>query len=366
MCVTEMPVFRTRAAELDELRALCRRWLSTREFSLEALPGGFSGSPLYLVRTAEQAHVLKAFPPGTSPARARFVHSLIGHLRRLGVNEMPAVRAVPAGESFLPDRAGRLWELQDFVAGQPAATPTPGQVGAALAVLSRLHAAAAELLENPPDTGPSPGIARRVEQARVWLARPWHRLGGAAVGGPLARLVEARLSLACDLLRAADGERIVAAIAALEPRPLWRQTVLRDVWSAHVLFHAPASECVTGIIDVHAAATDTPATDLARLLGSWMTADAAAPAWWAERLAAYRAAPQAEPALGLVPFLAATGILFGLDNWFRWVLEAGRAFDRPDAVAARIDWLLATLPTALEILASRRDEPGLTGENCSL
>ncbi|MFM8415095.1 MAG: phosphotransferase [Planctomycetota bacterium] len=361
---------RSRAAPLDELRRLCHVWLATREFSLEPLAGGFSGSPLFLVRTPDAAHVLKAFAPGTSPGRARFVHALVRHLRRRGVAEVPAVLDPPAGESFLADREGRLWELQAFVAGQPVTAPSLRQVGSALEVLARLHAAAAEMPENPPDTGPSPGIARRVEQARAWLASPWHRLRDAAAsstaGGPLARLVAERLGAACDRLRAADGERIIAAVAAIEPQPVGRQAVLRDVWAAHVLFDAPATDRVTGVIDVHAAATDTPATDLGRLLGSWMTADAVAPEWWAERLVAYDALPQAEGALRLVPFLAASGILFGLDNWFRWVLEAGRTFDRPDEVTARLDWLVSMLPTALEILANRRNELGLTAENCSL
>jgi hypothetical protein len=49
-------------------------------------------------------------------------------------------------------------------------------------------------------------------------------------------------------------------------------------------------------------------------------------------------------------FLAASGIVFGLDNWFRWVLEEGRRFDDATAVTGRVDRLLGTLPAALEIL----------------
>lgn len=356
--MTEKPVFPTRAAQLDELRALCRIWLATREVSLDPLPGGFSGAPLFVVRSGPATHVLKGFAPGTTPARARFVHALMHHLRRRGLEVVPGVMEAPSGASFLADRSGTLWELQSFVAGEPAASPSSGQVRSALRVLSRLHALAAEMPENPPDVGPSPGIARRIEQARGWLARPWPALrtaADAAADRPLARLAGERLGTACDLLRAAEGQRIVAAIAALEPRPVRRQSVLRDVWSAHVLFHPVGSERVSGIIDFHAAATDTPATDVARLLGSWMTTAAAAADWWTERLGATADLPLPTGDVGLVRFLAASGILFGVDNWFRWLLEAGRTFDRPAAVATRLDWLLSMLPTALEILANHRD-----------
>lgn len=350
----ERPVLRSQAAERDDLRRLCETWLATREFSLEPMAGGFSGSPLHLVRTAGAAHVLKAFAPGTSPGRARFVHALMRHLRERGVTEVPTLLEAPDGASFRADCEGRLWELQSFVAGQPLTNPSLQQVGVALAALARLHAAAARMPENPPDSGPSPGIVRRIEQARAWLARPWHVLRDAAdgaVAGPLTTLIRQRLLAADELLETAGGGRIIAAIAVVEPRPLPRQAVLRDVWSAHVLFDPFARDHVTGIVDFHAAASDTPAVDVARLLGSWMTADATAPEWWAERLAAYAAAHPAAADGPLVRFLAATGILFGLDNWFRWVLEEGRTFDRPAAVAARLDWLVSRLPTALDVLA---------------
>lgn len=366
--VTEMPDLRTRVALLDELRPLCRIWLAPRAFSLEPLPGGFSGAPLFLVRAQDTAHVLKAFAPGTTPARARFVHALMRHLRERDVGEVPALLEAPDGATFLTDRGGTLWEMQAFVSGQTAAEPTLRQVESTLRVLTRLHAAAAAMPENPPDTGPSPGILRRVDQARAWLIRPWHGLRDAApTDAPLARLVRARLAEACELLRAADGERLIAAVAALEPRPVGRQSVLRDVWAAHVLFDQLQVDRVAGIIDFHAAATDTPATDVARLLGSWMTAAAAAPEWWAERLAAYGApSSTVTDDVRLVPFLAATGIVFGLDNWFRWVLEANRTFERPEAVAARLEWLVAMLPTAFQILADRRHGLGLTAEKFRL
>jgi hypothetical protein len=56
-----------------------------------------------------------------------------------------------------------------------------------------------------------------------------------------------------------------------------------------------------------------------------------------------------------VPWLHATGVVVGLDNWFRWTLEEDRRFADPARVLARIDRLSAQLPAALESL---RSSPG--------
>jgi Ser/Thr protein kinase RdoA (MazF antagonist) len=342
-----------------------RQWFAAGTAAIEPLPrAGFSGSPLFLVRAARGSYVLKAFAPGTLPGRVRFVHALMRHLQRHGLAEVPELLDA-AGESFVIDEAGRPWELQQFVVGEPAFEPTECQVAAALALLARLHAAAATMPENPPAAGPSPGIVRRIEQARAWLARPWEavveRPAATGFDHPLEAPFRQRATAAAATLRRAAGEGIIAGIAAVEPRPIFRQSVVRDLWAAHVLFAADEPASVAGIIDFHAATTDTPATDVARLLGSWMTAAAVDPEWWSEQLSAYRppvGSPSAAGFCELVMFLAASGIVFGLDNWFRWVLEEGRRFDDVQAATGRVDRLLAMLPAALEILRRRPAVPG--------
>lgn len=350
-----MPVLQRPRVVTPGLQPPWQQWFVAAP-RIEPLPrAGFSGSPLLLAHSTHGTYVLKAFTPGTLPGRVRFVHALMRHLRGEGLGEVPELFDTAAGESFVIDESGRPWELQRFVAGDPAFEPTDHQVTAALTLLSRLHAAAATMPENPPAAGPSPGIARRIEQARAWLHRPWEALGDgpAAADHQLASALRPRVSAAAATLRRAAGERLIASLAALEPRPIQRQSVVRDLWAAHVLFAADEPGRVTGIVDFHAATTDTPATDVARLLGSWLSEAAVRPEWWSERLSAYRPPVGSPPARGLrdlVMFLAASGIVFGLDNWFRWVLEEGRRFDDATAVTGRVDRLLGTLPAALEIL----------------
>jgi Ser/Thr protein kinase RdoA (MazF antagonist) len=130
--------------------------------------------------------------------------------------------------------------------------------------------------------------------------------------------------------------------------------VLRDVWSDHMLF-ADGGDRVSGIIDYHAAGIDSPATDLARLLGSWSLAgECREPSLvdaWRDALNAYeRVRPLAPVERRLVPWLHATGVIFGLDNWFRWTLEERRTFPDAGRVRERMKRLVAALGSALGCL----------------
>ena len=116
-------------------------------------------------------------------------------------------------------------------------------------------------------------------------------------------------------------------------------------------------EHIAGIIDFHAAGVDTPATDMARLIGSWRPeADADTPLLhrWAEAVAAYESSrPLSISERNLIPWLLATGVLFGLDNWFRWLLAESRDFLRPARALRRIDHLLSQLPAAVCVINER-------------
>jgi Ser/Thr protein kinase RdoA (MazF antagonist) len=173
---------------------------------------------------------------------------------------------------------------------------------------------------------------------------------------PLAGAVMERLGRAVAVFASAGGDAALERLAALRPGPQPVQPVLRDVWADHVLFAAAPADRVAGFIDFHAAGLDSPAADVARLLGSWRRPGGEGRgllAGWGDAVAAYEAwrpLPAAER--GTIPLFHATGVVFGLDNWFGWVLEEGRTFARPGAVLERIDRLLESLPEALHELAT--------------
>lgn len=335
-------------------------WLGSTPCATAGLrTGGFSGAAVHEVRSGTDHYVLKEFAADTTPARAAWIHGLARHLRAAGIAEAPEVMATPDGRTAVSDHRGRLWELVRFVAGTATATPTAGQAAAALDALARLHRAAALLPGAPVPQGPSPGLGHRIERARRLQADSWRSLQGRCglqSGAPvLAAALRERLDAAVAVFAAADGDRAVDRLAALEPPLLPLQPVLRDVWAEHVLFAADVPPRVAGLIDFHAAGVDTPATDIARLLGSWRPVGSGAGFLeaWAEALAAYEARrPLAPLERWAMPVLHSAGVVFGLDNWFRWVLDERRTFPDPVAALGRVDRLLATLPAALQQLAT--------------
>ena len=339
------------------LRRLCSAWCGDAVVTVDPVAtSGFSGSQVYRVSCRDGGTWAAKSWGSSDHDRIAWVHALARHLRGTGIDEIPQVAALRRGGTFGVDEAGVAWELVGWVEGGAVESPTVAQAAAAAACLARLHRAAAGWPACPVRHMPSPAIERRVAQAERLLAQPWQRLVAAASGarGGLASGVAARLAQAVDLFVDGQGERAIRRVASAPQLVLDAHAVLRDIWWEHVLF-ARHHDRVAGIVDLHAAAIDTPATDLARLLGSWVPPDNAEPGranLWHAALSAYQAIQSPAPHdPGLVRWLDATGVVFGLDNWFRWILAESREFGQPARVVRRIEWLIGRLPAALAELA---------------
>jgi len=344
------------------IAALCRRWCAAAPVSIAPVgTPGFSGSHVFAVELSDRPgrFVLKSFHAGASVEHARFVHGLVRHLR--GENSTPLAELIVAldGDTIVSDAEGRLWELARFMPGVAVPCPTPAQAAAATTTLARLHLAAASLQDHPPRAGISPGIERRIDHARRLRAQPWHarrvvwsRAARDWMPVDVVAALDDRVATAIAIFNQCGGEMLLTRVAAMGSRSSMLQPVLRDVWCDHVLFADERSDSVTAIVDLHAAGIDTPATDLTRLMGSW-----AAPAGgerlsildrWPTAVAAYdRVRRLSHAEADLIPFLHATGIVCGLDNWFRWTLDQHREFPDARRMLARIDWLLQELPAAI-------------------
>jgi len=344
------------------IAALCRRWCAAAAVSIAPLgTPGFSGSQVFVVELSDRpgTFVLKSFHAGASVEHARFVHGLARHLRAEGIAHVPEVMPALDGDTIVRDADGRLWELARFIAGVAVPCPTPAQAAAATTTLARLHFAAAGLPDHPHHVGVSPGIDRRIDQAGQLLSQPWQaRLAAWSQGGrsPLTddtvAALDDRVATAIAIFNRCDGEMLLARVATMRSRSCMLQAVLRDVWSDHVLFADERGDSVTAIVDLHAAGIDTPATDLARLMGSW---DAPAGGEglsildrWPAAVAAYdRVRSLSRDETELIPFLHATGVVLGLDNWFRWTLGEQRTFPDARRMLDRIDRLLIEMPAAI-------------------
>jgi Ser/Thr protein kinase RdoA (MazF antagonist) len=328
------------------LRDVCTAWLGSRPVVIEPLASeGFSGASIARVRGIDEADawVLKSFPR-SRVEHVGWVHSLMRHVRGAGAAEVPDVAVTSAGASMIVDPDGDAWELVAFVAGASTATPTVAQTAAAATCLARIHLAAATLPGAEPSRAVPGAITRRIAHAAQLLDAPWSGRRVQRPAGPRAWHDDllARRDRARAIFAATHGARALERVAARVPSPARVQAVLRDVTSDHVLYRQADSAVVAGVIDFHAAAIDTPATDLARLLGSWRPA--CDHGRWEAALAAYEAVRPLEVSERLdVAWLDATGVIFGLDHWFRWTLDEARPFREPVAVLARIDALLERL-----------------------
>lgn len=315
---------------------------------------GFSGSHAIRVRGAGLDVVLKSFAAAARD-RVTWAHEFMRHLRGSGCGEVPEVIATPQGQTSFMTSDGTCWEAVRFVAGHTTDAPSSAQAAAAGAALARLHVAAGSWRATPPRVGVAPAVTRRIEHARRLLESPWHGLSIApAADRRLVATLAPRLADAISIARRADGASAVERVVATPRRATRMQAVLRDIWCGHVIFAVDAPARVAGVIDFHAAGVDTPATDVARLLGSWRTpSPEPGTESWPEAMAAYeRVRPLACDERALVPWLAATGTVFALDNWFRWCLVEGRAFGRPGKVVDRVDTLLGRLEGSLRWLVS--------------
>ena len=346
------------------LGTMVRRWFPETPFRVGPLPAaGFSGSPVWLVESLEpggataKRHVLKGFAGTWSPERAASIHRLMAVARRAGVGAVPANLEVAAGDDSGPgtiatDGGGACFEMTPWHPGQPVAAPSPRQAAAALETLARIHVALRGTAEGAGRRhAPPPAWGRRVDALRAVIEHGWNE-PVTGIASSLAAAVADRRRAAAALLRERGGLPLLARLAAVVPPPVPLQPVLRDVWQAHLLF---VGDEVSAVIDWHAAGIDTPAADLARLLGSWEIG-AANPAGarristlWSDALGAYRAIrPLAAEELSLIDLLHLAGVVGGLHHWFTWVLDEARSFPDPAAVLGRVDFLLKNLDSVLD------------------
>ena len=327
---------------------------------------GFSGSQIFGVELPDTGgrFVLKRFHAATSPEHAAFVHGLVRHLHGECGTQVAEVMPALDGQTVVRDAEGGLWELSRFMPGVAVPCPTPSQAAAAAAALGGLHRAAASLPGKPPRVDVSPGCERRIAQARRLVASPWKVRRDAWTHAARDRMLpeafgalDARVVKAIEICNACGGDACIARVATSRPARCVLQPVLRDVWYEHVLLANPHSDDVTAIIDLHAAGIESPAADLARLIGSWDSPGGGESLSlherWPGAIAAYdRVRPLSDEDFERISFFHATGVVLGLDNWFRWTLEEHRAFPDEGRMLDRIDRLLAALPGVLALAGS--------------
>ena len=240
--------------------------------------GGMSGAQFWRITAPRGTLVLRRWPTEhPTPERLRFIHAVLDHAAQRGITFLPVPIRHDDGESFV-QHAGHLWELAPWMPGTAdyERSPSVEKLRAAMTALAQFHVAIADF-----DVAPKRLLAHTVEAPRPRSRAALTRLRELTHGGinELSRAITdtiwPELAPLARQFVAALPSAVPRAIAQLEPLanvPLPLQPCLRDIWHDHVLF---TGDEVTGLIDFGAVDIDTPATDIARLLGSLVGDDAA-------------------------------------------------------------------------------------------
>ena len=310
----------------------------------------FSGAGLWRAEHHDAIYVLRVWPATATPQR---LDEIIRLQRSIAVANLPvaaplALAAAP-GKFVLArvstDAQPAFWTLSPWLAGAADywTYPRPAKLKAALRTLADLHHAAASVdiadCHGRPRTARSPALSKRTERLAALQAGDLAELKSHVARGPASLTRE----LAFHAL--AHSERALPRLGHESHR--WReeslplQWVLRDVWHDHILF---TEDRVTGVLDFGAAAVDSPAGDVARLLGSLVGDDEAA---WQLGLEAYASRRQLSPdELAAARFFDASGTLLSAMNWVHWLYRdstsLGPSVDLP-AAHRRLERLVARL-----------------------
>ncbi len=316
--------------------------------------GGMSGAQFWRITSPRGNFILRRWPTEhPSPERLQYIHAILRHAAARGCDFLPVPITTGDAQSFVRD-GGYLWELAPWLSGAADyyCSPRLEKLGAAMGALAQFHIAVADF-EYPAVPGSAGGLnapIRHVARLRELSSGRLNELSNAirdTMWPDLAPLVHQFV--------AALPQVIPIALTQLEPLTNIRlplQPCIRDIWHDHVLF---TGEKVTGLVDFGAVDIDTPATDIARLLGSF----AAIPLpfreglgegsaltgrvsqTWQEGLAAYNTVRPLSPNETRAAYaLDTSGPILAGCNWIRWIYIEGREFENHEQVIERFRRIL--------------------------
>ncbi|MFO1091960.1 MAG: phosphotransferase [Planctomycetaceae bacterium] len=331
-----------------EIRAVLAHWpliAAGAEFA-SATPG-FSGASVQRIATAAGDFALRCWPAGESGlphARLRELHRWLASQAAGGITTVAVPLRAGSGDTLIEARS-RLWQLEPWLPGVAdfAAQPIDVRLRAAFTELARWHAAERYV---PTSDGTAwfgtrvdvpPAVTERREKL-VRLKGAARTREGEAPAEPLGQNDDRCIRNAGALV-ARVAPRVAAELAEFAAIHLPLHSCLRDVWHDHVLF---TGDAVTGIIDPSAARTEHVASDLSRLLGSFL-GDAFER--WETALDAYAVIrPLSAVERKLIRVLDRSSIVLSVAHWLERASQAplaAREQVRLQAIVARLESLNA-------------------------
>ena len=309
--------------------------------------GGFSGAQVWQVEYRGRMFALRRWQAGFPESRLIGVHSIQGWLGHAGLPVPTLVRTSAAAQTIVREEDA-LWELATWMPGLADyhEHSLPEKLDAAMCLLARLHLTAAKLPTELPSwekaTRVSPALMRRSERLCNLVLADNRRIRN--LSGYKPANAEQRLALKGFTLLARTAEAELQKSQRWETEELPLQWCLRDVRDEHVLF---TENCVTGLVDFGAVGFDSPAGDVARLLGSLVGDDREG---WRRGLEAYESIkPLSAVEREAIVFFDSSGVVISTANWLTWLFgpkkRASESWHRPAALK-RLAWLVGRLEVA--------------------
>lgn len=332
----------------------------TRIETLDRDSEGFSGAVVLRVfvqetpQASEREYCLRGWPPENLPReRLLGLHHLLEHIHNCGITQVSVPLRSKFGTSIYAE-ASQFWQLEPWMPGVAdfSSDPNDTRLRNAMTVLARWHDAASRFepreseaawfksfaAANSPTIADRLGRVERFQKQDVAKLRqlldttsnlpPW--------GAEFEELVEvSQRILGLFQLSAAHVADELSTYRTLRFR---LHPCLRDVWHDHVLFQG---EQVTGLIDASAARTESPATDLARLLGSLLGDDDER---WAVAIAAYRGVrPLSDREAALARVIDQSTVLLSGLTWLERLFVQRLNYSNPPRVLDRLRQITSRL-----------------------
>jgi Ser/Thr protein kinase RdoA (MazF antagonist) len=300
--------------------------------------GGMSGAQFWRIESSARPLMLRQWPTEhPSPERLRFIHDVLFHAVAHGVPFVPAPIRTALGESFT-QVGGHLFQLEPLLPGAAdyERSPNSQKLRAAMIALAQFHVATSDFPTVQSQSGnvAPPAIAKRLSRL--------HDLNSNGTGH-LAQAISPRILPELEPL----AHQFLVTLPILIPRATRQleslarnrvatQPCIRDIWHDHVLY---TGDTVTGIIDFGALDIDTPATDIARLLGSLVGDEEQN---WQIGIDAYSSVRPLSPVeRQIAKALDHSGTILAGCNWLQWIYIDRRQFENSPQIIERFRRIVA-------------------------
>ena len=327
--------------------------------AIRKLGGGLSGGTVAHCRAVDGSeYALKRWPSTISLERIEAIHRVITHAWNKGcetvalpVSFQPAAKSLSSNlTETVFSMAGEHWELSQWRPGKAVDVNTDlSTIRRGAEVIANFHECTASLQSC---RQPAPIIQERL---RILTARkqqfplPMTLISEVNLNAEVASAIRDAANL---LLWKWDEahDQIHRSLSQYADCNTATQYVLRDVHAQHILFSAGRA---TGLVDFDAVRIDTPASDLARWAGSFLSGPHSAGDVWDAIFTGYQARiPQPShsnepPIANLATDLCFAGAWLSLANWLVWLLVERRDFEVPPGILAKRIYNLIQVATRL-------------------